>query len=213
MENNFLLVLFYSASGSVKNLAHAIADGIEDVGLDVRLRTVPKISSNVEQIKIDLVKLEDEKEALEVQLIAKEEERAEFLSEHKELEDSRIELVELRGQKKSLAEQHLENANQHRRLADDINRTIMDRVRERDEMLEAMLEDGLSEDELPESIPNVGELERKLRTLDKKLDEFGLLVSIDTTRKQLKLTFLSFCERFNQQKDGFFRFFSHQTFI
>ena len=51
MENNFLLVLFYSASGSVKNLAHAIADGIEDVGLDVRLRTVPKISSNVEQIE------------------------------------------------------------------------------------------------------------------------------------------------------------------
>ena len=51
MEKNFLLVLFYSASGSVKNLAHAIADGIEDVGLDVRLRTVPKISSNVEQIE------------------------------------------------------------------------------------------------------------------------------------------------------------------
>ena len=54
MEKNFLLVLFYSASGSVKNLAHAIADGIEDVGLDVRLRTVPKISSNVEQIEDDI---------------------------------------------------------------------------------------------------------------------------------------------------------------
>ena len=54
MENNFLLVLFYSASGSVKNLAHAIADGIEDVGLDVRLRTVPKISSNVEQVEGDI---------------------------------------------------------------------------------------------------------------------------------------------------------------
>jgi len=54
MEKNFLLVLFYSASGSVKNLAHAIADGIEDVGLDVRLRTVPKISSNVEQVEGDI---------------------------------------------------------------------------------------------------------------------------------------------------------------
>ena len=54
MEKNFLLVLFYSASGSVKNLAHAIADGIEDVGLDVRLRTVPKISSNVEQVEDDI---------------------------------------------------------------------------------------------------------------------------------------------------------------
>ena len=30
MEKNFLLILFYSASGSVKNLAHAIADGVEE---------------------------------------------------------------------------------------------------------------------------------------------------------------------------------------
>ncbi len=54
MEKNFLLILFYSASGSVKNLAHAIADGIEDAGLDVRLRTVPKISSNIEKVENDI---------------------------------------------------------------------------------------------------------------------------------------------------------------
>jgi len=54
MKKNFLLVLFYSASGSVKNLAHAIADGVEDVGLEVRIRTVPKISSNVEQVEKDI---------------------------------------------------------------------------------------------------------------------------------------------------------------
>ena len=156
-----------------------------------------KLSSNVEQIKLDLIKLQDEKETLEVQLVAKEEERAEFLSEHKELEDSRMELVELRGQKKSLAEQQLENANQHRRLADDINRTIMDRVRERDEMLEAMLEDGLSEDELPESVPNVGELERKLRSLDKKLDEFGA-VNMHAIEQYNEVE-----ERLNLMKDDF----------
>ena len=44
MEKSFLLILFYSASGSVKNLAHAIADGAEDENLNVRLRTVSKIS-------------------------------------------------------------------------------------------------------------------------------------------------------------------------
>ena len=54
MEKNFLLILFYSASGSVKNLAHAIADGIEDSGFDVRLRTVPKISSNIEKVENDI---------------------------------------------------------------------------------------------------------------------------------------------------------------
>ena len=54
MEKNFLLILFYSASGSVKNLAHAIPDGIEDAGFDVRLRTVPKISSNIEKVENDI---------------------------------------------------------------------------------------------------------------------------------------------------------------
>ena len=37
MEKNFLLVLFYSASGSVKNLAHAIADGVEDININIQL--------------------------------------------------------------------------------------------------------------------------------------------------------------------------------
>ena len=46
MEKNFLLILFYSASGSVKNIAHAIADGAEEFNLKVKLRTVPKISSS-----------------------------------------------------------------------------------------------------------------------------------------------------------------------
>tara|TARA_B100000965_G_scaffold328915_1_gene292156 strand:- start:471 stop:1067 length:597 start_codon:yes stop_codon:yes gene_type:complete len=49
MEKSFLLILFYSASGSVKNLAHAIADGAEDKNLDIKIRTVPKISSNIEK--------------------------------------------------------------------------------------------------------------------------------------------------------------------
>ena len=49
MEKNFLLVLFYSASGSVKNLAHAIADGAENESMDIRIRTVPKVSPGVEK--------------------------------------------------------------------------------------------------------------------------------------------------------------------
>ena len=53
MEKNFLLILFYSASGAVKNLAHAIADGAEDQNIDIKIRTVPKISSNT--IKTDPV--------------------------------------------------------------------------------------------------------------------------------------------------------------
>ena len=51
MENKYLLILFYSAGGSVRNIAHAIADGAEQENLSVRIRTVPKVSSVTEQTK------------------------------------------------------------------------------------------------------------------------------------------------------------------
>lgn len=49
MKENYLLVLFYSASGSVKRIAHAIADGAEDAGIKVKIRTVPKVSAKNEK--------------------------------------------------------------------------------------------------------------------------------------------------------------------
>ena len=49
MENKYLLILFYSAGGSVRNVAHAIADGAEQENLHVKIRTVPKVSSVSEQ--------------------------------------------------------------------------------------------------------------------------------------------------------------------
>ena len=48
MTEKYLLILFYSASGAVKNLAHALAYGSEELGLDVKIRTVPKVSPNTE---------------------------------------------------------------------------------------------------------------------------------------------------------------------
>ena len=51
MHQKYLLILFYSASGAVKNLAHAIADGAEKKGIEVRIRTVPKVSSVVEAVE------------------------------------------------------------------------------------------------------------------------------------------------------------------
>ena len=51
MHQKYLLILFYSASGAVKSLAHAIADGAEKKGLEVRIRTVPKVSSVAEAVE------------------------------------------------------------------------------------------------------------------------------------------------------------------
>jgi NAD(P)H dehydrogenase (quinone) len=51
MHQKYLLILFYSASGAVKNLAHAIGDGAEKKGLEVRIRTVPRVSSVAEAVE------------------------------------------------------------------------------------------------------------------------------------------------------------------
>jgi len=48
------LILFYSASGSVRNLAHAIADGAEDESVDIKIRTVPKVSASIEKSDPDV---------------------------------------------------------------------------------------------------------------------------------------------------------------
>ena len=49
MNKRFLLILFYSTSGSTKKLAHAIADGAEEFGMNVKIRTVPRVSYNIEK--------------------------------------------------------------------------------------------------------------------------------------------------------------------
>ncbi len=54
MHQKYLLILFYSATGAVKNLAHAIADGAEKKGLEVRMRTVPKVSSVAEAVEASI---------------------------------------------------------------------------------------------------------------------------------------------------------------
>jgi len=54
MENKYLLILFYSAGGSVRNIAHAIADGAEEHNLNVKIRTVPKVSSVSEQVEPEI---------------------------------------------------------------------------------------------------------------------------------------------------------------
>ena len=54
MHQKYLLILFYSATGAVKNLAHAIADGAEKKGIEVRIRTVPKVSSLAEAVEASI---------------------------------------------------------------------------------------------------------------------------------------------------------------
>ena len=54
MENKYLLILFYSAGGSVRNIAHAIADGAESEGIKVKIRTVAKVSAVTEKTESEI---------------------------------------------------------------------------------------------------------------------------------------------------------------
>lgn len=48
-ESPYVLVLYYSHGGSTRNLARVIARGVEQItGIEARLRTVPKVSTNTE---------------------------------------------------------------------------------------------------------------------------------------------------------------------
>jgi NAD(P)H dehydrogenase (quinone) len=49
-SNPFLLVLYYSAGGSVRRMAEFVAEGVERVpGAQARLRTVPRVSSGFDR--------------------------------------------------------------------------------------------------------------------------------------------------------------------
>lgn len=48
MSQPYVLVLYYSRNGATRALARQIARGVEEAGLEARLRTVPSVSPNSE---------------------------------------------------------------------------------------------------------------------------------------------------------------------
>ena len=54
MSAPYVLVLYYSRNGSVSEMARQIARGVEQAGLEARLRTVPAISSECEAVAPDI---------------------------------------------------------------------------------------------------------------------------------------------------------------
>lgn len=48
MNPSYILVLYYSQYGTTKQLAYHIAQGIEDMGITARIRTVPKVATETQ---------------------------------------------------------------------------------------------------------------------------------------------------------------------
>lgn len=50
----YVLVLYYSKYGSVKEMAHLIANGVESAGMAVKIRTVPNLSTVVKEAEASI---------------------------------------------------------------------------------------------------------------------------------------------------------------
>ncbi|MBK1647140.1 NAD(P)H:quinone oxidoreductase [Rhabdochromatium marinum] len=48
---NYILILYYSRHGATAEMAHMIARGVEEAGLEARLRTVPAVSTVCEAVE------------------------------------------------------------------------------------------------------------------------------------------------------------------
>ena len=54
MMQPYILVLYYSKYGSTQEMAHLIANGIESRGMAVKIRTVPQLSTVVQQAEASI---------------------------------------------------------------------------------------------------------------------------------------------------------------
>ena len=54
MMQPYILVLYYSKYGSTQEMAHLIANGIESTGMAVKIRTVPQLSTVVQQAEASI---------------------------------------------------------------------------------------------------------------------------------------------------------------
>lgn len=53
-EQPYILVLYYSRHGATRSLAEHIARGVEQAGMEARLRTVPSVSTDCEAVAPDI---------------------------------------------------------------------------------------------------------------------------------------------------------------
>jgi len=57
MSQAYILILYYSTHGATEKMAQQLARGVEQAGLEARLRTVPKVSSECETVADEVPKV------------------------------------------------------------------------------------------------------------------------------------------------------------
>ncbi|DAC47670.1 MAG TPA: chromosome segregation protein SMC [Candidatus Poseidoniales archaeon] len=136
----------------------------------LRLETLHE-SKEARMIRVD--ELEATLATDKVALKAKKDEQAVYLEENQGLEQERQELSDQRATLRVRNEDRLNQAQNHRRLAEELMRTISEKEAEVQLMAQELIQADLSLEDLPDDLKNVGELERQLRGLQRKMDNFG----------------------------------------
>lgn len=171
-------LLRVTAEGDMGRAKETLASGAaQETLLNRRLN---ELGASLDHLRKQKVARSERIDALQAQLASdrislkeKKEEQAVYLEENKGLEQERQELADERTALRIKNEGRLSEAQNHRRLADELQRTITDKEVELHQMAQELVEANLSLTDLPHDLGNVGELERKLRRLQRKLDEFG----------------------------------------
>ena len=144
------------------------------------LKVVNETKARITRLEGDQIKRSERIDTLSgdiatasIELKAKKDEQAILLEENQGLETERQELTEERATLRVKNDARLTDAQTHRRHAEELMRTIAEREQEVRLMAEELIEADLSPNDLPENLGNVGDLERKIRRLQKQLEEFG----------------------------------------
>lgn len=171
-------LLRVTAEGDMGRAKEILASGASQEAL--LTRRLNELAASLDHLRQQKVARSERIDALQAQLasdrIALKEKKAEqaiYLEENKGLEQERQDLADERTALRITNEGRLNDAQNHRRLADELQRTITDKEVELHQMAQELIEANLSLTDLPHDLGNVGELERKLRRLHRRLDEFG----------------------------------------
>ncbi|MDG1553168.1 MAG: chromosome segregation protein SMC [Candidatus Poseidonia sp.] len=166
------------ATGVKERAEGSLASG--SASLNLLQRRVAESKGRIDRLESNRITRSERIDALSAErasdlitLKEKKDEQAVFLEENIGLEQERQELIDERATLRVRNEERLTKAQNHRRLAEELLRTIAEREQEVQLMAQELIEAGLSPNEIPHDLANVGDLERKLRVLQRRLEGFG----------------------------------------
>jgi len=161
-------------------------------------------SSRISGLEASITKRENNAKALKesiavdsIELKAKREELSEYLEENKGLEDERLQLVDERGSLRTSLTQKATDAQSRRRMSDEVGRSLLTKQIALEELLQEMNDAGIEPAELGKSLASVGESEKRVRSLERRMEAYGPV-------NMLAIEQFDVCEsRLNDMKDDF----------